>query len=62
MTHRGKRGEALIEVSRRLSVLSWSVVFFHPAARNLPAPLRTSVFEGSANEKRPNVAIKHRPA
>lgn len=28
MTHRGKRGEALIEASRRLSVLSCSVVFF----------------------------------
>lgn len=28
MTHRGKRGEALIEASRRLSVLSWSVFFF----------------------------------
>lgn len=35
--------------------------FFHPAARNLPPPLRTSAFEGSANENRRNVAIKHRP-
>lgn len=53
VSHKGKRCAALIEATGRLSVLSCSV-------RRLPAPLRTSVFEGSANEYRRAIGVKRR--